>query len=47
MAIPERRTVPRDSAIGQPGDEILIGDLGPGSGGGLNPKEPVKGLSED
>jgi murein DD-endopeptidase MepM/ murein hydrolase activator NlpD len=46
MAIPERRTVPRDSAIGQPGEEINIGDLGPGSGGGLFPKEPVKRLPD-
>ena len=48
MAIPERRTVPReiDRGIGQSGDEINIGDLGPGSGGGLFPKEPVKAPPE-
>ena len=44
MAIPGRRIVLReiDRGIGQPGEEINIDDLGPGSGGGLFPKEPVK-----
>ena len=39
MAIPERRTVPRES-------DIEAGGLGPGSGGGLFPTEPEKGLPE-
>ncbi len=49
MAIPERRAVPRniDNGFGQPEADIVAGDLGPGAGGGLFPKEPEKELSED